>query len=109
MKRARIGALRHRLVIEAAQRTSDGGGGVSESWQAVATVWGAINPLDGSETVAGEGLAGRLTHAITIRHRAGLAPAMRLRFGARLFEIAAVVDVDERRRQLRCLCRERDL
>ncbi len=34
---------------------------------------------------------------------------MRLRERHRLFEIAAVIDVDERRRYLKCLCEERDL
>jgi head-tail adaptor len=34
---------------------------------------------------------------------------MRLTSGSRSFEIVAVVDIDERRRWLKCLCVERDL
>ena len=54
-------------------------------------------------------LTGRVSHEIVFRYRSGVAPVMRLRSGARLFEIAAVIDVDERRRWLKCLCVERDL
>ena len=34
---------------------------------------------------------------------------MRLRLGSRVFEIAAVIDIAERKRWLKCLCVERDL
>ena len=34
-----IGALRHRLVLEAVVRMDDGGGGATEVWSPVAEVW----------------------------------------------------------------------
>ena len=103
---ASIGAMRHRLVLEEPSRIADGGGGAVESWLAVAEVWAAITPRSGGEHVVGESIEGRATHAIDMRYRMGVSPSMRLRFGARLFEILAVVDVGERRRRLRCHCRE---
>ena len=109
MKRTRVGALRHRLDIEAVARTPDGGGGATETWMAVASVWAAIEPTSGREAVTAEAVAGAITHHVTLRHRAGLAPAMRFRHGSRILEIAAVLDADERGRHLRCLCLERDL
>jgi SPP1 family predicted phage head-tail adaptor len=101
--------MRHRVVIEAVVRTADGGGGASETWASVADVWAAIRPTSGDERLAGEAISGHVSHAIHIRHRDGVVPAMRIRHGLRLFEILAVIDVDERRRRLLCLCRERDL
>lgn len=109
MKRPSIGRLRHRLTLEAATRTPDGGGGASESWSTVATVWASITPTGGAEAVDADALAGRVSHEIVFRHRPGVEPAMRLRRGSRLFEIAAVIDTDERGRWLKCLCVERDL
>ena len=107
--RPAIGRLRHRLTLEAASRTPDGGGGAVESWTTVAQLWGRIEPTGGAEIADADGLGGRITHDITLRYRAGVMPAMRLVSGGRRFEIMAVIDIDERRRWLRCLCVERDL
>ena len=109
MSRRSVGDLRHRITLEAVQRTPDGGGGGLESWTAVADIWASITPLQGNEIVAADTTAGRITHTIITRWRADIAPAMRFRYAARLFEIEAVIDIDERRRHLRCACRERDL
>jgi SPP1 family predicted phage head-tail adaptor len=106
VKAHRIGALRHRVTLESVVRLADGGGGAHVSWVPVAEIWAGITPVTGSEVVAGEAVAGRVSHEVVIRHRGGVEPAMRFRYGARLFEIAAVMDRDERRRLLRCLCRE---
>ncbi|HWV83775.1 MAG TPA: phage head closure protein [Hyphomicrobiaceae bacterium] len=107
--RPAIGRLRHRLTLETASRTPDGGGGAVETWTAVAQVWGRIVPTGGTEIADADGIGGRLSHEITIRHRAGVTPAMRFISGSRRFEIIAAIDIDERRRWLKCLCMERDL
>ena len=103
------GALRHRLALEEAQRVSDGAGGFTETWTTVANVWAAVRPTGGTETVDSGRLAGRVSHVVTMRFRPGVAPAMRLRKNARVFQILAAIDEDERHRWLRCLCEERDL
>jgi SPP1 family predicted phage head-tail adaptor len=101
-----IGALRHRLVLETPVRSSDGGGGATVTWSPVAEVWAQIIAVGGKETVVAEALAGRVSHEIVIRYRAGVVPAMRLRWGGRIFEILAVFDPEERGRVLHCHCRE---
>ena len=103
------GDLRHLLVLEEPQRVSDGAGGFIESWVTVASVWAAIRTSGGGEAVEAGRLAGRVTHGVTLRYRAGVTPAMRFRQGVRVFHILAVIDEDERKRMLRCLCEERDL
>lgn len=107
--RPAIGRLRHRLILESASRTPDGGGGAAETWTTVAQVWGRVEPTGGTEIADADGLAGRISHAITLRYRAGVTPAMRLVSGSRRFEIMAVIDIDERNRWLKCLCVEHDL
>lgn len=106
MKPPRIGALRHRIVLETAIRSGDGGGGASVIWTPVAEIWAAIEPRTGTEQIVGEAVSGRISHQITVRHRTDIEPARRVRFGARVFDILAVLDIDERRRLLNCLCRE---
>ncbi len=112
--RLRIGELRHRLSIQAERATSDGGGGMSDPWTdpvTVATVWGKVEPLSIGQGAGGERLHAaqiqdRLSHRIVIRHRTGITAAMRVMFGARAFNIRAVIDVDERGRFLELLCDE---
>lgn len=106
MKPPRIGALRHRIVLETSIRAADGGGGASVTWTPVAEVWAAVSPRSGSEQSGAEAVSGRVSHQIIVRHRGDIEPALRFRFGARVFEILAVLDIDERRRLLNCLCRE---
>lgn len=107
MTRIAIGEMRYRLALEAPLETPDGGGGASRTWSLLAEVWGAIRPVTGTERFEADGLSGRVSHEIWIRHRTGVTPDMRLRLGARVFEIRAVIDVNERRRFLRCLAEER--
>ena len=102
-----IGEMRHRLGLEAPLAEADGGGGATRTWALVAEVWGAIRPVSGSEGVEADGLRGRVSHEIWIRHRAGIVPEMRFVLGARVFEIRALIDTGERHRFLRCLAEER--
>ena len=107
MRLPTIGELRHRLRLEAATRSADGGGGADVTWTLVAEVWASVKAGSGAERVKGEGLAGQVTHEVWIRYRADAAPAMRFVESARSFDIHAVLDPDGRRRWLRCVCTER--
>ena len=90
-------------------RVADEGGGFTESWVTVATLSADLRPISGDERVEADRLAGRSRHEIVLRYRPGVVPAMRFRKGARIFHILAVIDVDERRRWLKCSCEEREL
>lgn len=107
MSMERIGALDHRLMLEAPSRTADGGGGATVNWSLAAEVWGAVRPLTGSESLEAEGLKGRVSHEIVIRYRVGVTPLMRFSLGARHFDIRTAIDISEERRWLRCLVEER--
>lgn len=102
-----IGDLRHRLALQAPMASADGGGGVMQTWSLVAEVWAALRPSSGSEAFEADGLKGRVSHEIWIRHRSGVGPEMRFVLGTRIFEIRAVIDTGERHRFLRCLAEER--
>jgi len=109
MNDVRIGDLRQRLVLEQSSRVADGGGGASESWDELAQVWALLRPLSGQERVESDAISGRVTHEVWLRHRDGVEHEMRFRLSNRLFDIRAVLDIDERHRFLKCLAEERDL
>ena len=108
-RRVKLGELRQRLVIEAERPASDAGGGQSDPWAdpiVVATVWGKVEPLSGGERLRAMQIEDRLSHRIVIRHRPGITPAMRVRFGSRVFNIRAAINREERDRFLELLCEE---
>jgi SPP1 family predicted phage head-tail adaptor len=102
----RIGALRHRLVIEQPLDIDDGAGGATRSYAALATVFAAIETLDAQPALMDNRPGARRSLRILVRWRADLDCAHRLRLGPRLFFIRAIADADDRRRRLALLCEE---
>ena len=100
------GRLARRLVLEAPLDAADEIGGASRSWADVATLWGEVESLRGETRLAADRLEQAVTHRITLRWRAGVTGAMRLRLGARVFVIRAARDPDESRRRLVLDCEE---
>lgn len=94
------GGLRKRAVLQAEQRTADAGGGYVLAWTDLATVWARLMPVSGRESLAADRLEARVTHRVTMRWRAdlNLSAALRLKIGARLFNIHAVFNEGERDR-----------
>ena len=107
MSELNSGALRHRLTLQTPVRTENEGGAAVITWTNVADVFAGIVPDAGREMAAADGTTARVTHEILIRYRAGVLPAMRLVGEGRVFEIHAVLDVEDRRQWLKCLCEER--
>ena len=100
------GLLNARLVLEQLEEVPDGQGGVMPGHGAVATVWARIEPVAAKADEAAGTLRVAVTHRIRLRWRGDLAGGMRLRRGARIFEIRAFYDPDETGRYLVCDCEE---
>lgn len=107
MTEPRIGELRHLVCLEGPATTPDGAGGQTVTQALIGEIWCSVRPRSGSEQGAGEALQASVTHEVWMRWRPGVTSEMRLVLGARVLEINAVIDVDERRRWLKCLCTER--
>jgi SPP1 family predicted phage head-tail adaptor len=103
------GKLRHRLTLEQSTDTNNTRGEPIPTWSTVAYVWAAIRPNSGREGLAADQMYSSATHRISIRYRAGVVPKMRFVKGARVFDINAVLNVDERNREMVCLATERGL
>jgi SPP1 family predicted phage head-tail adaptor len=100
------GAFRTELALEEASLTPDGMGGHTETWAEVATVFARIEPVSASARFGAGQTLEEVTHRITLRYRADLRSGMRLRRGARFFEIVTAHDPDETQRYLVCRARE---
>jgi head-tail adaptor len=100
-------ALTRRLTLEAPEDAPDGAGGAARGWRALGGLWADVAAVSATERMSAGAPASRVTHRAAIRWAApGAAlrptPAMRLRDGARVFEIVGVGDADPWRRFLIC-------
>jgi SPP1 family predicted phage head-tail adaptor len=98
------GRLRHRLVLEAPVRAADGAGGTMRTWQAVATLWAALEPVPQDEAAYADRLTPGVRYRVLVRRRSGLTAEHRLRWGDRVLAIVAVApDQGGDRVQLVCV------
>jgi SPP1 family predicted phage head-tail adaptor len=72
------GRLRHRVRIERRIDTQDSNLDPVFTWEWVATIWAAVEPLSSREFFAAQAAQSQVVARITIRHRDGLNAQMRL-------------------------------
>lgn len=96
--------LRHQVTIEQLVRDPSVGG--ADTWRTYAAAWASIEPLRGREYFAAQEMNAEVTGTIRIRYIPGVKPDMRVSFGQCTFEVLAVVDPDERHRELQLLVKE---
>ncbi|AXC50150.1 head-tail adaptor protein [Paracoccus suum] len=102
---------RHRLILEAPERASDGMGGQTTVWRALGAIWAGMRASTGREARGEVGAVSVVSWAITTRAApAGdprrPRPGQRLRMGERLFRIEAIAETDAGGRWLTCHARE---
>jgi SPP1 family predicted phage head-tail adaptor len=100
------GDLRHRITIQRAHEQPDNLGGMTTVWETEAEVWAAIWPVSAREVVSNAQLVGQVSHRVRIRYLEGVAPRMRILFGARTLNILSVVNPEERNELLDLICME---
>ena len=98
--------LDQRATLQAMTLAPDGGGGYSESWQTVASVWVNVAPLGASDKFAADAMASRASHRILLRRRDDVVAGQRLVAGTRTFRIHAVLAESRREPHLTLLCEE---
>ncbi len=87
--------LKHRITIEMPEEVTDEVGGLTVTWRCFAQVWAEITPRRGREVLEDQRLSTEQSFTITTRYIAGLTTTMRIRYGARVFNIRSIINVDE--------------
>ena len=87
-----IGELNQRVGILAQTLTPDGGGGYTEVWNVIATLWADVEPRVGAGVFAADAIQPRVQHRVTIRRNAAVTPGMRVMTGAATLAIDAILD-----------------
>lgn len=102
----RAGQLRHRVTIQQKDPTQDQYGEQVPTWNQVAEVWAAVEPLRGREFLEAQRVGAEVTTRIRIRHRDEITPEMRVVWGDHVYDIKAVIHVEERQREIHLMCKE---
>ena len=102
----RAGKLRHKITIQDYTESQNSYGEVTKTWSDYATVWASIEPVRGREFWDSKQINAEITAKITIRYLAGVTPKMRIKYGARIFEIISVINPEERNKDLQLMVKE---
>ncbi len=107
----RAGDMRHTVVIEQKGSSLDSFGGESTTWTTVKTTYGDVTPLSGREREAAQAIHPDISHQVTVRYQPLFADPvgvanMRLRYGTRIFNILAPLNVDERSQWVQIMASE---
>lgn len=102
----KAGDLRRRVTIQQPVESEDQFRTPAVSWEPYATVWAAVEPLSGREFIEAQNTKSELSVRIRMRYLAGVTPGMRVLYGARIFDIKVVIDLEERHREMHLMCSE---
>lgn len=89
--------LKRRVQIQKPVTTTDSEGTESVVWWPVATLWSQVTELQGHERLEAEQPQFPRTVQVLVRNQptTPIAPAMRIAYGVRVFEIQAVIPDQE--------------
>lgn len=95
------GRYRHRVALQARATTKDSAGQQTNTYTTQATAWASVTPIRGREFFSASGEKSNITHRISMRARSDVAlkPRDRILFGARIFDVESVLDINERGRE----------
>ena len=100
------GQQRHKILIQSASQAADSYGALVDTYSTFATWWASISPITGREYVSDGKVNSEVTTRMRGRWISGILPAMRAKFGTRIFSIVAVININERNREIEILCKE---
>jgi SPP1 family predicted phage head-tail adaptor len=91
------GDLSRRLTLQAPVETADDEGGVTRTYETVATLWGQVLPRGGNAEIAAGSLGATLRYTIVIRARDDVTTRHQFADGAHVYRvIAAGLSADRR-------------
>lgn len=99
----RAGTLRHRIIIQrkvAGSPQQNAAGEPAVTWSNWLTVWASVDPVTGKEPFLTQEHLSVVSHKVRLRYRSGIEAAQRISFDGRYFDIKAVLNWNERNREV---------
>lgn len=104
MKTFEAGKLRTMVVIEQPTETRTAGGALTVTWSTLASVWAGIFPRSGRERYTAGKVTAEGDTSIFIRYRADVTAKMRVNAGGVIYNIGAVLDIENRHIGIELVC-----
>lgn len=104
---ARFGLYDKRIIIQSIATRPNEDGGPLEVATEFAKRWASIEPGMGREYVQADAIMADVSNVLEMRYVANVTPKHRAVFGARVFEIIFVENVNEANRVTRLYCKEK--
>jgi SPP1 family predicted phage head-tail adaptor len=98
--------LRNRITLQQKLINKDPEGLPIETWQDIATIWAAVEPLRGREYFQAATMQSQNMTRFTTRYRKGITSIMRILYDNRSYDIQSVIDVEGRHQQLELMAKE---
>ncbi|MDD2869737.1 phage head closure protein [Neomegalonema sp.] len=92
----RAGDLDRRASIQELTRTPDGGGGYDIIWQERASLWAAVQQMNGKEFLTGGGVQAQRRIVFRVRWLDWITPKHRVAYDGRIHEIHEVRELGRR-------------
>jgi len=105
----RAGRLRHMLEFQSPTGSRDAVGERTTVWNAVASVWGGVEPLRANEVIAASQANMRVTHRIIVRYDSSIASmtiGWRIVRGSNYYDIRGIRNLDEKDKVFELICEE---
>lgn len=102
----RAGLLREEVVVQRVTRARNAVGESIPTWSDAETVWAEVRNDAGAELSRIRQVYGETSVEVRVRLPLTVTIKDRLRHGARILEVQAILDPDNRRREARLVCRE---
>ena len=103
----KAGDLRYQITLQENRPIQNPAGpGMIDNWVDVVTVWAQVQLNSGREFFQAKKINDQVSGVFKIRYIPGLTSAMRVRYGTRFFDAVAVIDVEERHRELQISVKE---
>lgn len=99
-----IGKLRQRVELQSATASQDGFGEPTKSWSTAATVWAAVEDLQGREFLEASQLEAEITTRIRMRAGVAVTPGWRALHGSDVYDVKSVGKDPTRARELQLMC-----
>jgi SPP1 family predicted phage head-tail adaptor len=103
------GKLNKRVVVQQSITGSPAVNSFGEpniSWEDLATVWGAVEPLRGNEFWAQQQIQSEIVVRIRIRYRSDVLAGMRVYYNSKYYPIMSIIDPLELHKELQLMCSE---
>ena len=98
------GLLRDRVTIQVRSMADDAAGEPVLTWTDVATVYAHVADMTGREYLAAQAVTNAVNTTIIIRYRAGITAAMRAVSRGVTYNIQAVIEPENKRREMHLMC-----